>query len=268
MRDGISKEEKVAGALMKITFLGTGTSHGVPVIACRCNVCTSTETKNQRTRPSIVVTFNDRNILVDTSPELRIQALRCGVERVDAILFTHSHADHLHGLDDVRAYTALQDTVIPCYGSPKTVERIRAVFHYAFKYQHLGVGIPQLELVQIQGDFQLFGVEVIPLNLQHGKTEVLGFRIGNFAYATDCNQIPPESMDLMRGLDLLVLDALRWSPPNPTHFTIPESLKIVEQLKSQRTYFVHMSHDVEHHDTNSRLPEGVELAYDGLVVEI
>ena len=253
---------------MKITFLGTGTSHGVPVIGCRCKVCTSTETKNHRTHPSIVITYNDKNILVDTSPELRLQALRCGVERVDAILFTHTHADHLHGLDDVRGFTALQDTAIPCYGSPKTLERIRTVFDYAFKYQHLGVLIPQIELVPIEGKFQLFGVEVIPLDLLHGRTEVLGFRIGSFAYATDCNQIPPESMELMHGLDLLVLDALRWAPPNPTHFTIPESLKIVEQLKPTRTYFVHMSHDVEHHETNSRLPDGVELAYDGLVVEV
>lgn len=253
---------------MKITFLGTGTSHGVPVIACRCHVCTSKESKNQRTRPSIVITLDDKNILVDTSPELRIQALQCGIKRVDAILFSHTHADHLHGLDDVRAYTALQGTAIPCYGSTKTLERISTVFDYAFKYQHLGGGIPQLELVEILGQFQLFGVEVIPVNLLHGGTEVLGFRIGDFAYATDCNHIPPESMELMRGLDLLVLDALRWSPPHPTHFTIPESLKIVEQLKSKRTYFVHMSHDVEHHETNSILPEDVELAYDGLIVEV
>ena len=253
---------------MKITFLGTGTSHGVPVIGCRCNVCTSTEPKNRRTRPSIVITLNEKNILVDTSPELRIQALQCGIEHVDAILFTHTHADHLHGLDDVRAFTALQDTAIPCYGSSKTLERIRTVFYYAFKYQHLGVLIPQIELVQIEGKFQLFGVEVIPFHLLHGKTEVRGFRIGNFAYATDCNQIPPESMERMRGLDLLVLDALRWSPPSPTHFTIPESLRVVERLRPKRTYFVHMSHDVDHHETNARLPNGVELAYDGLVVDV
>ncbi len=253
---------------MKITFLGTGTSHGVPVIACHCSVCQSKDPKNHRTRPSIVITLDDKNILVDTSPELRLQVIRCGIEDIDAILFTHDHADHLHGLDDVRAFSAIQGFSIPCYGSPATLDRIRTVFNYAFQLQHLGGGIPQLELVTIDGPFQLFSVEIVPIDLLHGNTQVLGFRIGNFAYVTDCNLIPPSSMDLLRALDLLVLDALRWQPPHPTHFIIPESLEIVEQLRSKQTYFTHMTHDVEHHSTNARLPKNVQLAYDGLVVDV
>ena len=253
---------------MKITFLGTGTSHGVPVIGCHCDVCKSEDPKNHRTRPSIVISLGDKNLLVDTSPELRLQALRSGIEHVDAVLFTHTHADHLYGLDDVRAYSALQGTDIPCYGSPATLERIRTVFFYAFTLKHLGRDIPQLSLVPIEGPFRLVGVEVIPIDLLHGRTEVLGFRIGNFAYATDCNMIPHGSMDLLRDLDVLVLDALRWEPSHPTHFTIPEALEIVEQLKPKQTYFTHMTHSVEHHSTNARLPQNVQLAHDGLVVEV
>ena len=254
---------------MKITFLGTGTSHGVPMIACRCAVCRSKDPKNHRTRPSIVITLDeDKNILVDTSPELRLQVIQCDIDHIDAILFTHAHADHLHGLDDVRAYSEIQGTSIPCYGSPETLDRLSTVFEYAFRLQHLGGGIPQLELVTIDGPFQLFGVKFVPIDLLHGKTEVLGFRIGNFAYATDCNQISPTSMDLLSGLEVLVLDAIRWEPSHPTHFTIPESLEIVKQLNPKQTYFTHMTHDVEHHSTNARLPENVQLAYDGLVVEV
>jgi phosphoribosyl 1,2-cyclic phosphate phosphodiesterase len=215
-----------------------------------------------------LLAIGDKNILIDTTPELRIQALRYQINRVDAILFTHAHADHLHGLDDVRAYSAIQGTTIPCYSSPATLERILTTFAYAFELRHLGGGIPQIELLPIDGPFQLFGVEIIPVELLHGKTEVLGFRIRNFAYATDCNFILAPSMDLLKGLDALVLDALRWSPPHPTHFTIPEALEVVEQLQPKRAYFTHMTHDVEHHSTNARLPENVQLAYDGLVLEV
>ena len=160
-----------------------------------------------------------KNILVDTSPELRLQVLRCGIDHIDAILFTHAHADHLHGLDDVRAFSEVQGTVIPCYGNPGTLERLSTVFEYAFRLQHLGGGIPQLELVTIDGPFQLFDVEFVPVDLLHGWTTVLGFRIGNFAYATDCNAIAPASMDLLSDLEVLVLDAIRWEPraSNPFH---------------------------------------------------
>ena len=253
---------------MKITFLGTGTSVGVPVPACRCAVCRSTDAKNHRTRPSILITVGDKNILVDTTPELRLQALRCDVDQVDAILFTHTHADHLHGLDDIRVFSAFQGTAIPCYGSPKTLARIATVFDYAFELKHLGGGIPQLELVEIDGPFQLFGAKIIPVDLLHGKTEVLGFRIGGFAYATDCNFIPDAALNLLRDLDLFVLDALRWEPTHPTHFTIPEALEIVAALRPKQTYFTHMTHDVEHHSTNARLPEEIQLAYDGLILEV
>ena len=253
---------------MRVTFLGTGTSHGVPVIACQCAVCRSDEPKNHRTRPSILLTLGDKHILVDTTPELRVQALRHKVNRVDAILFTHAHADHLHGLDDVRAYSAAQGRPITCYGSRATLERILITFSYAFELKHLGGGIPQIELAPIDGVFSLFGTEIIPVDLLHGKTEVLGFRIGNFAYATDCNFIPPASLEMLKGLDVLVLDALRWSPPHPTHFTIPEALEIVEYLQPKQTYFTHLTHDVEHHSTDAHLPKNVQLAYDGLILDV
>lgn len=256
---------------MKITFLGTGTSHGIPVIGCECAVCQSEDPKNHRTRPSIVITIGDQNILVDTSPELRLQAIRCGIKRVDAILFTHIHADHIFGLDDVRVYSDVQNTVIPCYGSSATLNRICATFDYAFKQQansQVRFLVPQLTPVEIHGPFQLCGVEVIPIDLLHGKMHVLGFRIGNFAYATDCNVIPQTSIDLLRDLDLLVLDALRWEPSHLSHFTIPEALGIVRELKPKQTYFTHMTHDVEHRSTNDRLPKHVQLAYDGLIVEV
>ena len=254
---------------MKITFLGTGTSTGVPVIGCRCAVCQSEDKKNHRTRPSIVITIGDKNILVDTAPELRLQAIRSCITHVDAILFTHIHADHILGLDDVRVYSMLQETMIPCYGSHATIEHICTFFHYVFKKrEYANVTIPKLTPVTIDGPFQLFGLDVIPIDLLHGQMPVLGFRIENFAYVTDCSFIPPTSIERLQNLDLLVLEAIRWHPPHPTHFTIPEALEIVEQLQPKRCYFTHLTHEVEHDSTNARLPDHVQLAYDGLVVAV
>ncbi|HID56565.1 TPA: MBL fold metallo-hydrolase [Candidatus Poribacteria bacterium] len=252
---------------MRITFLGTGTSHGVPMIACDCPVCRSNDPKNKRTRTSILVSYNGRNILVDTTPELRIQTIRCDVRRVDAVLFTHHHADHLHGLDDLRRFSDIQRMRIPCYGNEKTIRRIETVFDYAIKAKNLGGGIPRIETHVIKGEFELFGLRICPLKLLHGRMEILGYRFEDVAYATDCSAIPTETAERMRGLKLLILDALRFRP-HPTHFNISQALEVVERLKPERTLFVHMTHDVDHHTTNAMLPDGVELAYDGMVVEI
>jgi phosphoribosyl 1,2-cyclic phosphate phosphodiesterase len=252
---------------LRITFLGTGTSHGVPMIACDCPVCTSNDERNKRTRTSILVTYNDRNVLVDTTPELRIQAIRCNVRRVDAILFTHHHADHLHGLDDIRRFSDIQRRRIPCYGNEETIRRIETVFDYAITGKGFGGGIPRIETHLVNGEFELFGLRIIPLKLLHGNKEILGYRFKDVAYATDCSAIPGETVERMLGLKLLILDALRFRP-HPTHFNIQQALEVVEILKPERTLFVHMTHDVDHHTTNAMLPPGVELAYDGMVVEI
>ena len=196
---------------MKITFLGTGTSVGVPRIACDCPVCLSDEPKNKRLRCSILVEHQTHAVLIDTAPDLRQQALRHAIKKIDAVLFTHSHADHLHGLDDVRAYCVERDTPLPCYGNTLTLERINRVFDYAFNspYKH---ALPQLDLHLIEGHFELFDLAVEPVTVYHGRLPVLGFRFDNVAYCTDVSRIPRSSWPLLEGLDVLILDALRARP--------------------------------------------------------
>jgi phosphoribosyl 1,2-cyclic phosphate phosphodiesterase len=242
---------------MKITFLGSGTSVGVPRIACNCPVCRSEDPKNKRLRCSI---------LVDTTPDLRTQALHYNIAKVDAVLFTHGHADHLHGLDDVRIYCYQRDTPLPCYGDEFTLERIHRVFDYAFNspYKH---ALPQLDLQLIENRFELFGLEIEPVTVYHGKMPVLGFRFGSFAYVTDCSSIPDESMAKLQNLDILVLDALRYKE-HPTHFSVDQALAAINDLQPRQAYLTHIAHELDHHATNAALPSHVELAYDGLVLEI
>ena len=251
---------------MRITFLGTGTSVGVPRIACKCPVCSSPQPENKRLRCSILVEYQDRVILVDTSPDLRTQALKFGIDRVDAVLFTHGHADHLHGLDDVRIYCFQRDTPLPCYGDEATLARIRHVFDYAFNspYKH---ALPQLDLHAITGNFQLAGLTIEPVTVFHGKMPVLGFRLGDFAYVTDCNRIPDESMEQLRGLDLLVLDALRHEE-HPTHFTVAQALEVIAGLNPKNALLTHIAHDLDHDPTNADLPPNVRLAFDGQVLDL
>ncbi len=229
-------------------------------------------------RPSILIEINAeapsrfagavRAILVDTSTDLRAQALAFDVRRVDAILFTHTHADHVFGIDDVRRYNQMQQGAIACYADAGTVESLRRMFSYVFEPpQQRGGGIPQLSLFRIAGPMTLGGVEIVPVPLFHGRLPVLGFRVGSFAYLTDCNCIPDESWPLLDGVRTVILDALRHRP-HSTHFSVSEALAASRRLGAERTYFTHICHDLGHAETNAHLPAGVELAYDGLVLEV
>ena len=267
--------------MMRVTVLGSGTSNGVPSIGCDCAVCTSTDPRDRRTRPSILIEVDDgtgsefarsvRSILVDTSTDLRNQALACDVRRVDAILFTHAHADHIFGLDDVRRYNQMQHGAIPCFAGADTVGDLRRIFSYVFDPPvQKGGGIPQLKLFQVEGPFTLGGLEIVPVPLMHGVLPVLGFRIGPFAYLTDCNRIPDASWSLLMrdgGVSTVIIDALRHKP-HSTHFSVAESLEAVSRLGAARAYFTHICHDLPHAETNTQLPSGVELAYDGLVLTV
>ncbi len=256
---------------MKLTFLGTGTSMGVPLIGCRCSTCRSSDPRNKRTRASVLIESPGGNIIIDTTPEMRIQLLRAGVERVDAVLYTHAHADHIFGLDDLRIFPRRIGHALPTYGERAVFRTLRQTFRYAFNSrseQRLPGSIPALDLRPVRPGqaFEVLGVECMPVRLLHGPFRVLGYRFGPLAYCTDVNAIPRQSMRLLSGLQVLILDALRLEP-HPTHFSLSESLEVIRQLRPQRAYLTHMCHRLDHGITCSRLPKGVTLAYDGLELE-
>src|SRR3954467_9137456 len=267
--------------MIRVTVLGSGTSHGVPAIGCDCAVCRSSDPRDQRTRPSILIEIlpgqdapastiaaRVRSILVDTSTDLRTQALVNNVRRVDAILFTHTHADHVFGIDEVRRFNQMQKGAIPCFASADTAASLRRMFSYIFEPpKQVGGGLPQLALFDLTGAFCLGGAEIVPVPLFHGALPVLGFRIGSFAYLTDCNRIPDESFALLDGVRTLIIDALRHRP-HSTHFSVGEATAAAARIGATRTWFTHICHDLGHAATCASLPAGVELAYDGLVVEI
>lgn len=248
---------------MRITVLGSGTSHGVPVIGCTCAVCRSDNPRNKRFRPSILVENEGRCILVDTTPDLRAQALTFDVRRIDAVLITHTHADHIFGLDELRCFNALQGAPIPVYGTPDVLDDIQRIFRYIFVPTQYGGGKPNLLLEPVPSRWTLFGMQMQAIPVLHGRLPVTAYRFDNFAYVTDVSSIPPESMERLRGLDVLILDTVH-PPPHPTHFGLAEALQVVQELRPRRTYFTHLSHHYDHEATNARLPDGVELAYDGL----
>lgn len=253
-----------------MVFLGTGTSIGVPVIGCDCPTCTSTDPRNNRLRCGLVLGLPEGNLLVDTPPDLRTQLLREKIPVVHATLFTHDHADHVFGLDDLRLFPYYLGHPMPVYCEDQVEWRIRKSFDYAFveEAQKYGGGVPQITFTRITTEpFDVLGCRVTPIRLIHGKFRVLGFRFGNIAYCTDTNGIPPESWPLLAGLDVLVLDALRHKP-HPTHFSLAEAVQVAERLQPKRTLLTHMSHDLEHAATNASLPACMELAYDGLRIPL
>lgn len=256
-------------SFVRVTFLGTGTSHGVPMIGCDCDVCQSADTRDKRLRSSIYIEGDDGcALLVDTTPDLRTQALRAGIRRVDAVLFTHSHADHVMGLDEVRRFNMLSGRPMPLYGTRGTLDDLRRTFSYVFSAKApRGGGVPDLRLWPFEGPC-CFGVtEVCPIPVQHGAALVLGFRLGAFAYLTDCNGIPAASLAQLQGLDVLVLDALRHRP-HPTHFSLDEAVAMAYRIGARQTYFTHIAHELGHAATCAALPAGMSLACDGLVVDL
>jgi phosphoribosyl 1,2-cyclic phosphate phosphodiesterase len=258
---------------LRITVLGSGTSTGVPMIGCHCAVCRSEDPRDKRLRTSVHIRYRDRDfldrgVLIDTTPDFRQQALRAQIERVDAILFTHSHADHVMGLDDVRPFNYRQGGVIPVHGSEETIAAIRRSFPYIFDERFTESSRPRLVTHVFDGaPIDLFGVEFQPIRLFHGKGTVYGFRFGRAAYLTDHSDIPDESMELLCGLDVLFLDALRHRP-HPTHSTVERSLESVGKLMPRRAFFTHICHDLGHARTEESLPPNVRLAYDGLEIQV
>jgi phosphoribosyl 1,2-cyclic phosphate phosphodiesterase len=253
---------------VKITFLGTGTSHGIPMIACDCRICTSTDPRDNRTRPSILIEYAGHAVLVDTTPELRLQCIANNVRRVDAVLYTHVHADHVTGLDDLRRFNDILRAALPVYGNKETLDHLRRMFTYAFTHNPYYVSAkPTLHAIPIDSPFDLFGWQVIPIVLPHGPTCVLGYRIGRFAYCTDCSDIPPAAEEQLRNLDVLVLDALRIRP-HPTHLTLAQAIDWAGRIGARRTLFTHIAHEILHAEIAPTLPAAMELAYDGMTVDV
>jgi len=249
-----------------LTVLGSGTSMGVPTIGCTCAVCHSTDPHDRRTRPSALIEYAGKVVLIDTTPDFREQAIREGITTIDAVLYTHSHADHILGIDDLRPLSYHRDGKIPLYARPEAADYIRNMFRYIFDADYKFGGLARLELKPVDGPFDLFGAKVEPIPVIHGESEIYGFRLGSAAYLTDFSQIPEASFSRLQGLDVLFLDGLRYKP-HPTHSTVENSIRIADRLKAKRVFFTHICHDLPHEATNATLPPQVRLSYDGMKLE-
>lgn len=251
---------------LTLTILGSGTSTGVPVPGCRCAVCRSDVVENRRTRCSALLQWGGCNVLIDTATDFRQQALREKLERIDAVLFSHTHADHLHGIDDLRTFT-LKGAALPVFGSAEAVATIQRVFSYIFIDETEPGFRPRLALHAVDGPFSLFGQAVIPIALRHGPGRSFGYRIGGLAYLTDCNAIPETSLPLLDGVEVLVIDALRFTP-HASHFNVAEAIAAARLIGARRTLMTHLSHEIDHHRHAAGLPDGMEFAYDGQQVTL
>lgn len=252
---------------MKVTFLGTGTSRGVPVIGCRCPVCTSGDERNKRLRSSALLeSESGARVVIDTSSDFRQQMLRAGIRRLDAAFYTHAHVDHILGLDDVFPFNIWSRKAFPIYAEAPTMEQIRITFRHLFEKDRYP-GVPTIEPHVVEGPVEIGDLSLEPIRAYHGKLPVLGYRVGDFAWLTDVNRIPPESMEKLRGLRYLALDGLRYKP-HFTHFTLDEAAQVARDLEVPQTYLIHMCHDVEHKEGCDFLPDGVDLAYDGLELQL
>jgi phosphoribosyl 1,2-cyclic phosphate phosphodiesterase len=240
---------------------------GVPTLGCHCAVCESQDPLDKRMRPSVLLGYGRRNVVIDTTPDFRLQAMRSRMDRLDAVIYTHGHADHILGLDDIRPYNLKQKSAIPVYAAADTLATLRRQFPYIFDDSPTESLAPAVELHTIDGPFELFGVKIVPVAALHGQQPVLGFQFGKAAYLTDFIRVPESSKELLRGLDDLILDALRYVP-HPMHSNVEQSLALVAELRPQRAWFTHICHDLGHAETNARLPNNVRLAYDGLQLEV
>jgi len=253
---------------LEITVLGSGTSMGVPTIGCQCDVCTSPDPRDNRLRPSVLVSYEGRNVLIDTTPDFRAQALRARIGRLDAVLYTHEHADHIMGLDDVRPFNFRQKEAIPLYAAPDVLSVIQRCFRYIFDGEKKESNVPKLVLHALDGGpFDLFGLRFVPIPLLHGSAIIYGFRFGRAAYLTDHSDVPETSFEQLRNLDVLFLDALRYKP-HPTHSTVERSVETARQLGARRVFFTHICHDLPHERTERKLPPHIRLAHDGLEIEV
>jgi len=257
---------------MRLTLLGTGTSFGVPQIGCDCAVCHSTDPRDRRTRTAALIESNGATLLFDTPPELRLQLLAAGTRRVDAVLFTHAHADHVGGIDDLRAFSLGRKEPLTCFGSPETVDFLRASYRYIFDdavTPYDGTSKPRLTLQTVEPErlLDVAGLAVLPLAFEHGRSTVLGFRVGPVAYLTDVKRVPEAARARLRGLEVLVINALWWRP-HPTHLSIPEAIETARSIGARRTILTHLTHETGHAELAARLPEHIEPGFDGQTLEI